>query len=97
MTFRSITSVMNHGVTKQLEFEDLLLLPTDMDPCSCHDALFSCWKSQLSDSPDPSLFRAICSAYGWPYIRLGLLKVIFFSGERDSPFFAFMYRNRWGI
>ncbi|KAL6144938.1 hypothetical protein ACLB2K_055628 [Fragaria x ananassa] len=83
MTFRSITSVMNHGVTKQLEFEDLLLLPTDMDPCSCHDALFSCWKSQLSDSPDPSLFRAICSAYGWPYVRLGLLKVL-----NDSVGFA---------
>ncbi|BBG99203.1 multidrug resistance-associated protein 11 [Prunus dulcis] len=76
MTFRSITSVMNHGVTKQLDFEDLLQLPTDMDPCSCHDTLLSCWQSQQSSCPDPSLFRAICCAYGWPYIRLGLLKVL---------------------
>ncbi|PQQ11274.1 hypothetical protein Pyn_02136 [Prunus yedoensis var. nudiflora] len=76
MTFRSITSVMNHGVTKQLDFEDLLQLPIDMDPCSCHDTLLSCWQSQQSSCPDPSLFRAICCAYGWPYIRLGLLKVL---------------------
>ncbi|CAL9010883.1 unnamed protein product [Prunus brigantina] len=76
MTFRSITSVMNHGVTKQLDFEDLLQLPTDMDPCSCHDTLLSCWQSKQSSCPDPSLFRAICCAYGWPYIRLGLLKVL---------------------
>ncbi|XP_021821855.1 ABC transporter C family member 13 isoform X1 [Prunus avium] len=76
MTFGSITSVMNHGVTKQLDFEDLLQLPTDMDPCSCHDTLLSCWQSQQSSCPDPSLFRAICCAYGWPYIRLGLLKVL---------------------
>lgn len=76
LTFRSITSVMNHGVTKQLDFEDLLHLPSDMNPCSCHDTLFGCWQSQQSSSPDPSLFRAICCAYGWPYIRLGLLKVL---------------------
>ncbi|XP_050381430.1 ABC transporter C family member 13 isoform X2 [Argentina anserina] len=83
MTFRTITSVMNHGVTKQLEFGDLLQLPTDMDPGSCHDALFSCWKSQQSTRSEPSLFRAICSAYGWPYVHLGLVKVL-----NDSVGFA---------
>ncbi|XP_070660846.1 ABC transporter C family member 13 isoform X3 [Malus domestica] len=83
LTFRSITSVMNHGVTKQIDFEDLLHLPSDMNPCSCHDTLFGCWQSQQSSSPDPSLFRAICCAYGWPYIRLGLLKVL-----NDSVGFA---------
>ncbi|XP_050286789.1 ABC transporter C family member 13 isoform X1 [Quercus robur] len=77
MTFKSITSVMNHGVTKQLDFEDLLRLPADMDPLSCHNRLLSCWQDQLiKNCSNPSLFRAICSAYGWPYVRLGLLKVL---------------------
>nr|POF09735.1 abc transporter c family member 13 [Quercus suber] len=77
MTFKSITSVMNHGVTKQLDFEDLLRLPADMDPLSCHNRLLSCWQDQqIKNCSNPSLFRAICSAYGWPYVRLGLLKVL---------------------
>lgn len=68
---------MNHGATKQLDFEDLLQLPTDMDPISCHDQLLSCWQSQNTNNrSNPSLFMAICCAYGWPYARLGLLKVI---------------------
>lgn len=76
MTFKSISSVMNRGATKQLDFEDLLHLPTDMDPTSCHDQLLSCWQSQRTNNPSsPSFFRAICFAYGWPYVRLGLLKV----------------------
>ncbi|PON89300.1 ATP-binding cassette containing protein [Trema orientale] len=77
MTFKSIASVMNHGVVKQLDFDDLLPLPADMDPTSCHDTLLSSWQSQCSNNrSSPSLFKAICSAYGWPYICLGLLKVL---------------------
>ncbi|XP_027928770.1 ABC transporter C family member 13 isoform X1 [Vigna unguiculata] len=77
MTFNFITPVMNHGVVKQLDSEDLLPLPTDMGPSSCHDVILSCWQAQLSNNgSNPSLFRALCSAYGWPYLRLGLLKVI---------------------
>ncbi|CAJ1852919.1 unnamed protein product [Sphenostylis stenocarpa] len=77
MTFKFITPVMNHGVVKQLDSDDLLPLPTDMGPSSCHDVILSCWQSQLSNNgSNPSLFRALCSAYGWPYLRLGLLKVI---------------------
>lgn len=76
MTFKFIAPVMNHGVVKQLDFDDLLPLPADMDPSSCHETLLSSWQSQCnSDRSSPSLFRAICLAYGWPYIRLGLLKV----------------------
>jgi len=78
MTFNFITPVMNHGVVKQLDSEDLLPLPTDMGPSSCHDVILSCWQAQLSNNgSNPSLFRALCSAYGWPYLRLGLLKVFF--------------------
>ncbi|KAK7270617.1 hypothetical protein RJT34_25919 [Clitoria ternatea] len=77
MTFKFITPVMNHGVVKQLDTEDLLPLPTDMGPTSCHDIILSSWQAQLGNNgSDPSLFRALCSAYGWPYLRLGLLKVI---------------------
>ena len=67
---------MDHGATKQLEFDNLLHLPADMDPTCCHDTLLSSWKAQCTnDCSNPSLFWAICCAYGWPYIRLGLLKV----------------------
>ncbi|XVF24656.1 hypothetical protein REPUB_Repub13aG0145900 [Reevesia pubescens] len=76
MMFRSITSVMNCGLLKQLDFDDLLLLPSDMDPSTCHDKLLSCWQDQQNNfCSNASLFRAIFSAYGWPYLRLGLLKV----------------------
>ncbi|XP_061373093.1 ABC transporter C family member 13 isoform X2 [Gastrolobium bilobum] len=77
MTFQFISPVMKHGVVKQLDSEDLLPLPTDMCPFSCHDIILSCWRAQLSNNgSNPSLLRALCSAYGWPYLRLGLLKVI---------------------
>lgn len=76
-TFKSIVKVMNWGVIKQLDFEDLLSLPSNMDPSSCHDALFSCWQDQQNcDRNEPSLFKALCCAYGWSYLRLGLLKVL---------------------
>ncbi|KAL2332527.1 hypothetical protein Fmac_020108 [Flemingia macrophylla] len=77
MTFKFITPVMNRGVLKQLDSEDLLLLPNDLGPSSCHEVILSCWQDQLNNNgSNPSLFRALCSAYGWPYLRLGLLKVI---------------------
>lgn len=76
VTFGPISSVLEHGAGKQLDFEDLLELPVDMDPLSCHLMLLSCWERQKKTG-HPSLFRAICSAYGWSYIRLGLLKVYY--------------------
>lgn len=84
MTFKSITSVMNCGAEKQLDFEDLLQFPADMDPSFCHNALLSCWQDQqISNISNPSLFRAICCAYGWPYVRLGFLKVFL---HCEAPF-----------
>ncbi|KAK7325305.1 hypothetical protein VNO77_29465 [Canavalia gladiata] len=77
MTFKFITPVMNHGVVKQLDSEDLLPIPGNMHPSSCHDVILSSWQAQLSNNgSNPSLLRALCSAYGWPYLRLGFLKVI---------------------
>ncbi|XP_071733419.1 ABC transporter C family member 13-like [Rutidosis leptorrhynchoides] len=77
MTFSSINSVMEDGAKKQLDFDDLLQLPIDMDPLFCHDSLLNCWEDQRRhDHSHPSLFWTICHAYGWPYMCLGLLKVL---------------------
>lgn len=76
VTFNSIKPIMDKGVTKQLDFEELLDLPWDMNPSFCHNFLLTSWRAQqIDDSSNPSFFKAICSAYGWPYFRLGLLKV----------------------
>uniref|UniRef100_A0A9I9E0F0 ABC-type xenobiotic transporter n=1 Tax=Cucumis melo TaxID=3656 RepID=A0A9I9E0F0_CUCME len=77
LTFNSVTSVMDDGVKKQLNFEDLLQLPSEMDPSFCHNKLLFCWKDQYSrNCLNPSFFWAICCAYGWSYVSLGLLKVL---------------------
>ncbi|KAL8456965.1 hypothetical protein ACS0TY_034986 [Phlomoides rotata] len=70
LTFKTIDPVMQNGVKKQLDFEDLLHLPMDMDPSSCHSLLLRMWETH------PSLFQTICSAYGWPYFWIGLLKMV---------------------
>uniref|UniRef100_M4D807 ABC-type xenobiotic transporter n=1 Tax=Brassica campestris TaxID=3711 RepID=M4D807_BRACM len=75
-TFGYIGLVMKHGSMKQLEFEDLLPLPLDMDPSTCCDNLLRSWQLQESNNfSNPSLFWSISGVYGWPYFRLGLLKV----------------------
>ncbi|MFS7950853.1 putative ABC-type xenobiotic transporter [Helianthus anomalus] len=77
MTFKTINPVMEHGAKKQLDFDDLLQLPIDMDPSFCHDSLLNCWEDQTRrNGSHPSLFWTICYAYGWPYMCLGLLKVL---------------------
>ncbi|CAN7081183.1 unnamed protein product [Brassica oleracea var. botrytis] len=75
-TFGYIGLVIKHGSLKQLEFEDLLPLPLDMDPSTCCENLLRSWQLQESNnSSNPSLFWSISGVYGWPYFRLGLLKV----------------------
>lgn len=77
MTFKSIDPVMQYGVNKQLDFDHLLQLPLDMDPYSCHITLLRIWNSQQQNNiANPSLFKTIYSAYGWPYFCIGLLKVM---------------------
>ncbi|KAM3380564.1 ABC transporter C family member 13 isoform X1 [Capsicum galapagoense] len=77
IAFKSIKPVMECGVKRQLDFEDLLELPIDMDPSSCHSLLSTCWKGQQrNEYSHPSLIKTICRAYGWQYFRLGLLKVL---------------------
>ncbi|XP_058780377.1 ABC transporter C family member 13 isoform X1 [Vicia villosa] len=77
MTFKFISPVMNQGVLKQLDSDDILPLLADMSPSFCHEIIKSSWREQLSNNgSNPSLLRALCNAYGWQYLRLGLLKVI---------------------
>lgn len=95
IVFRSITSVMKSGLGKQLGFEDLLLLPTDMDPSTCHEKLLSSWQHQQNNSfSNASLFRAIFSAYGWPYLRLGLLKVFLLYAVLESTSWSSLCFNK---
>ncbi|XP_010488818.1 PREDICTED: ABC transporter C family member 13-like [Camelina sativa] len=75
-TFAYIDSIMEYGSEKQLEFENLLPLPPDMDPFTCCENLLRCWQLQeCNNGSNPSLFWSISGVYGWPYLRLGLLKV----------------------
>ncbi|XP_047963792.1 ABC transporter C family member 13 [Salvia hispanica] len=77
LTFKIIDPVIQQGSNKQLDFEDLLQLPIDMDPSSCHSLLLGMWDAQYRNNHrHPSLFKAICSAYGWPYFCIGVLKVL---------------------
>ncbi|KAI3939222.1 hypothetical protein MKX01_002090 [Papaver californicum] len=77
LTFKSINSVMDIGVMKQLGYDDLIQPPTELNTSSCYGALLESWVAEQSDhNTHPSLFRAVCYAYGWQYMYLGLLKVV---------------------
>ncbi|KAF9613747.1 hypothetical protein IFM89_010477 [Coptis chinensis] len=76
LTFKFVNPVMDCGSRKQLDFDDLIQLPIELNPSSCFSTLLSCWETEESKNPShPSLLKAICYAYGWPYLFLGLLKV----------------------
>ncbi|XP_039119671.1 LOW QUALITY PROTEIN: ABC transporter C family member 13 [Dioscorea cayenensis subsp. rotundata] len=77
LTFQFVNPMMSLGVTKQLDLEDLVSLPLDLMPSPCHDTFLRCWVAEEHKNQSKSLlFRVICKAYGWPYLRLGLLKVL---------------------
>jgi hypothetical protein len=76
LTFNFVNPIVNIGVTKQLDFQNLIPLPTELNPSSCYDKLQNCWRVEYSArSSDSSLFRVMYYSFGWPYLRLGLLKV----------------------
>ncbi|XP_065007832.1 ABC transporter C family member 13 isoform X1 [Musa acuminata AAA Group] len=77
LMFKFVNMMMDIGVTRQLDFQDLVPLPCELKPSLCHTALLDCWKAEMNKHySDPSLFRAMYHAYGWPYLRLGLLKAL---------------------
>jgi ATP-binding cassette subfamily C (CFTR/MRP) protein 10 len=78
LTFKSVNPMMDIGITRQLDFADLLELPSELRADSCYDKLLSSWTAEHQNHhADPSLLRAMFHAYGWIYLRLGMLKVLF--------------------
>ncbi|CAM8929378.1 unnamed protein product [Rhodiola kirilowii] len=80
LTFKFVDPVLTVGAVKQLELEDLLELPSEMEPSVCYSKLSSYWKADQQNnfngqSFHPSLFKSLCRAYGWQYIQLGVLKL----------------------
>ncbi|KAL0903582.1 hypothetical protein M5K25_027971 [Dendrobium thyrsiflorum] len=76
LTFKFANSMLDLGAQKQLDFEDLVQLPNELVP-SCHNSLLRCWMAEkCMPKTDRSLLIAMFHAYGWPYLRLGLLKMV---------------------
>lgn len=62
---------------KQLDFDDLIQPPIELNISSCYSTLVQSWVAEQSEHcTHPSLFRSIFYAHGWEYFCLGLLKVI---------------------
>lgn len=75
LTFKFVNAMMDRGAMQQLGFEDLVQLPCELIP-PCRNILLDSWLAEQDKHySQPSLFRAIFNAYGWSYLRLGLLKV----------------------
>nr|QGP74118.1 ABCC transporter [Sedum alfredii] len=74
LTFKFVDPVLSIGAVRQLEFRDLLELPSQMESSVCYSRLCNYWESQIDTHP--SLFKSICKAYGWEYVKLGLLKLL---------------------
>lgn len=90
--FKFVNMMMDIGVTRQLDFQDLVPLPCELKPSLCHTALLDCWKAEMNKHySDPSLFRAMYHAYGWPYLRLGLLKVLIPFSSKQYKYLIFEY------
>jgi ATP-binding cassette subfamily C (CFTR/MRP) protein 10 len=76
LTFNSVNPMIDIGITRQLNFSDLLELPDELRSASCYDKLLSSWTAEYQNHhADASLLRAMSYAYGWIYLRLGMLKV----------------------
>uniref|UniRef100_A0A0E0DY11 ABC transporter C family member 13 n=1 Tax=Oryza meridionalis TaxID=40149 RepID=A0A0E0DY11_9ORYZ len=77
LTFKFVNPMMDIGITRQLDFTDLLELPVELRAASSYEKLLSSWTVEHQHHhSDSSLLRAMSNAYGWTYLRLGLLKVI---------------------
>jgi hypothetical protein len=78
LTFKSVNPMMDIGITRQLDFVDILELPSELRAASCYDKLLSSWTAEHQNHhADSSLLRSMFHAYGWIYLRLAMLKVLF--------------------
>ncbi|KAJ1258328.1 hypothetical protein BS78_10G066900 [Paspalum vaginatum] len=86
LTFKFINPMMDIGITRQLDFTDLLELPAELRANSCYDKLLSSWTAEYQNHQNnSSLLRAMSHSYGWTYLRLGLLKILNDSMSFVSP------------
>ncbi|KAL6861150.1 hypothetical protein ACP4OV_016850 [Aristida adscensionis] len=103
LTFKFVNPMMDIGITRQLDFTDLLELPAELRASTCYDKLLSSWIAEHQNHHDnSSLLRAMTHAYGWTYLRLGLLKVINDSISFVSPlllnkFIRFLQQDSGGM
>ncbi|XP_042377107.1 ABC transporter C family member 13-like isoform X1 [Zingiber officinale] len=74
--FKFVNTMMDVGVRKQLDFEDLVPLPSELMPSLCHTLMLDCWVAEKNKHGSHLLFKAMYNAYGWHYLRLGLLKAL---------------------
>ncbi|KAG0556056.1 hypothetical protein KC19_11G022200 [Ceratodon purpureus] len=77
LTFSWVNPLLQTGVQRQLEQEDLLVVPPELAPKLCCGRLWRCWEQECRrDRSNPSLLRAVFNAYGRMYMFLGLFKFI---------------------
>ncbi|CAN6208441.1 unnamed protein product [Urochloa humidicola] len=103
LTFKFVNPMMEIGITRQLDFTDLLELPAELRVTSCYDRLLSSWTAEFENHHDnSSLLRAMICSYGWTYLRLGLLKALNDSISFVSPlllnkFIKFLQQGSGGM
>ncbi|KAF8732976.1 hypothetical protein HU200_015328 [Digitaria exilis] len=103
LTFKFVNPMMDIGITRQLDFTDLLELPIELRATSCYDRLLSSWTAEYQNyHENSSLLRAMSCSYGWAYLRLGLLKVLNDSINFISPlllnkFIKFLQQGSGGM
>ncbi|KAJ3683780.1 hypothetical protein LUZ60_014007 [Juncus effusus] len=77
LTFNFISPIINIGATKQLNFQNLIRLPTEIMPDLCYNKLLNSWRDEYNmHFSETSLFRVLYRSFGWPYLRLAFLKVV---------------------
>lgn len=76
LLFTWVTPLMDLGTNRQLEYDDLFTLPRDMDPKVCCKWLWKTWADEQKHEGGKSFLRAIYHAYRWPYLGIGILKIL---------------------
>lgn len=106
LTFSWVNPLLETGIQRQLQQEDLLTVPPDLAPKLCCGQLWRCWDQERKcHSNNPSLLWAIFNAYGRVYLFLGLLKVLsswsniltFYSVELNGLAYSYININNQSV
>eukprot|EP00250_Pteridium_aquilinum_P011989 c20437_g1_i1 orf=297-4817(-) len=77
LLFTWVTPLMDLGTTRQLEYDDLFILPENLDPKICSKWLLKSWdEEQQVSKQNSSLFRAIYLVYRKQYLSIGIVKIL---------------------